>query len=116
MAYKEQTVYGVIAEFPNSAALLYAAEKVRQEGYRDFDCHSPFPIHGMDDAMGLKRSPLGWIVGIMALSGAVLGMCHCISFNYFRKAVFQLPGICAGYFWHCRVARSLCRFFWHVGL
>ncbi len=74
MAYIEQTVYGVLAEFPDPPALLKAAEKVRQEGYRQFDCHSPFPIHGMDEAMQLKRSPLGWIVGIMSLSGAVLAM------------------------------------------
>jgi molybdopterin-containing oxidoreductase family membrane subunit len=35
------------------------------------DRHSPFPIHGMDDAMGLKRSPLGWIVGLLALGGGL---------------------------------------------
>jgi len=63
-------VHGLIAEFEGTSGLLYAAEKLRDAGYRDFDCHSPFPIHGMDAAMGEKRSPLGWIVGLAALIGA----------------------------------------------
>ena len=46
--------YGVIAKFANPQSLVHAAEKVRDEGFTKFDCHSPFPIHGMDDAMGLK--------------------------------------------------------------
>ncbi len=68
-------ILGIIARFENSAGLLKAAEKIYDAGYIKFDCHSPFPIHGMDKAMGLKRSPLGWLVGISALigtSGALL--------------------------------------------
>ena len=56
----------IVADFENPAKLLQAAEKMRDAGYKKFDCHSPFPIHGMDEAMGLKRSPLGWIVGVVA--------------------------------------------------
>jgi hypothetical protein len=56
----------ILADFENPAKLLGAAEKMRDAGYKKFDCHSPFPIHGMDEAMGLKRSPLGWIVGVVA--------------------------------------------------
>jgi hypothetical protein len=62
----------MLAEFKNPAHLLEAAEKLKDAGYKKFDCHSPFPIHGMDDAMGLKRSPLGWMVGIVAFF-ALLG-------------------------------------------
>ena len=40
--------YGMLAEFNNPAELLEAAKKMRDAGYKDFDCHSPFPIHGMD--------------------------------------------------------------------
>jgi hypothetical protein len=61
--------YGVLARFDSPTSLLKAAEKLRDAGYKKFDCHSPFPIHGMDDAMGLRRSPLGWIVGLLALIG-----------------------------------------------
>jgi hypothetical protein len=62
-------IYGLLARFDNPGALLAAAEKFRDAGYTKFDCHSPFPIHGMDDAMGLKRSPVGWIAGLCALIG-----------------------------------------------
>lgn len=54
------------AEFANPAELIKAAEQLRDAGYKKFDCHSPFPIHGMDDAMGMSRSPLGYIVGVVA--------------------------------------------------
>ena len=64
----------ILAEFENPARLLEAAEKLRDEGYKEFDCHSPFPIHGMDDAMGLKRSPLGWIVGGVAFIALIAGI------------------------------------------
>jgi hypothetical protein len=59
----------MLAEFESPAALLKAAAKLRDAGHRKFDCHSPFPIHGLDKAMGLKRSPLGWMVGLAALAG-----------------------------------------------
>lgn len=65
--------FGIIAEFSSPAALMEAAKQVRTAGYQRFDAHSPFPIHGMDDAMGLKRSPVGYIVGGMAALGAIIG-------------------------------------------
>ncbi len=61
--------HSVLARFNDPGTLLHAAEKVRDAGFKKFDCHSPFPIHGMDRAMGLKRSPLGWICGLLALLG-----------------------------------------------
>lgn len=67
-------VQGIIAEFKNPAELISAAEHLRESDYTKFDCHSPFPIHGMDDAMGEKRSPLGWIVGIVAFCGFSAGV------------------------------------------
>src|SRR5260370_8526244 len=54
--------FGVIAEFPSAAALYEAAEKVRDQGFKFWDVHSPFPIHGMNKAMGLGKSPLGYII------------------------------------------------------
>ncbi len=75
MAKKRIKEIILLAEFDTPASLMQAAEKTRDAGYKKFDCHSPFPIHGMDDAMGVKRSPLGYIVGIFAfigLSGGIL--------------------------------------------
>ena len=62
----DKKVEGILAEFENPAELIAAAEKLRDAGYKEFDCYSPFPIHGMDKAMGEKRSILGWIVGPVA--------------------------------------------------
>lgn len=64
---------GILAEFSHPANLKQAAEKVRDAGYKKFDCHSPFPIHGMDQAMGLKRSKLGYFIGVCAFLGAATG-------------------------------------------
>ncbi|MCS7012239.1 MAG: DUF3341 domain-containing protein [Chloroherpetonaceae bacterium] len=58
----EAEAEAVIAEFDNPAELLRAAKKVREAGYDRYECYSPFPIHGMDEAMGLRPSILGYIV------------------------------------------------------
>jgi Protein of unknown function (DUF3341) len=62
----------LLAEFSSSGELLHAAGKVRGAGYTQFDAHSPFPIHGMDAAMGLPDSKLGLIVFPIALTGTTL--------------------------------------------
>jgi hypothetical protein len=58
-----------LAEFESARGVLHAAERVRDAGYERWDTHTPFPVHGMDRAMGLKDSPLGWIVLAFALTG-----------------------------------------------
>jgi hypothetical protein len=59
----------ILAEFTSAHDVLHAAEKVREAGYMRWDTHTPFPVHGMDKAMGLKDSRLGWIVLAFALTG-----------------------------------------------
>ena len=61
--------YGVLAEFDDPTSLYRACEKVRDAGYKKWDAHTPFPVHGLDDAMGMKASPLPWIVLTLGLSG-----------------------------------------------
>lgn len=68
-----QTVYGVMAEFPDPAATYHAAEKMRDAGYKAWDVYAPFPIHGIDEAMGLRTSRVPLMCGILGLSGAGLG-------------------------------------------
>ena len=65
--------YGVLAQFGSPAELYRACERVRDAGFTKWDAHTPFPVHGLDKAMGLKRSPLPWIVLVMGLTGAALG-------------------------------------------
>ena len=67
----------LLAEFKSTHDVLHAAEKVRDAGYVHWDTHTPFPVHGMDRAMGLRDSRLGWIVlacALTGLSGAFLMM------------------------------------------
>jgi len=67
----------LLAEFDSTKDVLHGAERVRDAGYRHWDVHTPFPIHGMDDAMGLGQSHLGWIcllAGITGCAGAFLMM------------------------------------------
>jgi hypothetical protein len=68
---KNSKIYGVGAEFENASAIYEAAQKVRDRGFRWWDVHSPFPIHGMDEAMGLGKS---W-VSVISLIGAATGLC-----------------------------------------
>lgn len=63
----------LLAEFDSAAEVLHAAEKLRDAGYTQYDTHSPFPIHGMDAAMGLPDSRLGLIVFPIGLAGTTLG-------------------------------------------
>src|SRR5580704_550025 len=62
----------MLAEFDNPADCIHGAEKLRDGGYKLFDAHSPFPVHGMDRAMGLSDSKLGWIVLACGVSGTSL--------------------------------------------
>ena len=66
-------LFGVLAEFDSPKSLYHVAQKVRDEGYTKWDAFSPFPIHGMDGAMGLKESILGWIVVIGGAVGLSFG-------------------------------------------
>jgi hypothetical protein len=65
--------YGALAEFKTPAELYAACERVRDAGYTRWDAHSPFPVHGLDGAMGMKRSRLPWIILVFALGGAATG-------------------------------------------
>ena len=62
-------MFGLLAEYKDPAALIHAAEKLRDAGYKQFETYSPFPIHGMDPAMGIKDSILGWIVVTCGATG-----------------------------------------------
>jgi len=66
--------FGLLAEFASPEALMYACAKVHDEGFGRWDAHTPFPVHGLDKAMGLRRSMVSLFVLVMGLSGAALGM------------------------------------------
>ena len=66
-------LYGLMAEYDSAAAILHAAEKVRDAGFRWWDCHTPFPVHGLDKAMGIKPTILPVLVFFGGLTGTLLG-------------------------------------------
>jgi hypothetical protein len=74
-----------LAEFDTPDGIIHAAEKVRDAGYEKWDVHTPYPVHGMDKAMGLSDSGLGWIVllcGLTGVSCAVLMMQWMNGYDY----------------------------------
>ena len=67
-------VYAMAAEYPSASALYEAAKQVRDAGFKRWDVYSPFPIHGMDDAMGLGKSWLSAVVLAGGTSGLLTAM------------------------------------------
>src|SRR5205809_8146771 len=65
----------VVATFSDADSLLRAVEATRKENFKVYDVYAPYPIHGLDHAMGIRRSRLPWvtfIVGMCALTGALI--------------------------------------------
>jgi len=76
---------GLLAEYTNVDQVLKAARAVRRAGFTRWDVHSPFPIHGIDYAMGIKPTILPWIVlamGLTGLASAILLQWYCNAFDY----------------------------------
>ena len=70
-------LYGVIAEFSDPQALLDAANRAREKGYTEMDAFSPFPIHGLAEAVGFNKTRLSAIVLVMGLLGGIGGFFMC---------------------------------------
>ena len=70
-------LYGVIAEFQDPQELLDAAQKTRDTGYTSIDAFSPFPIHGLAEAIGFHKSRLSSIVLAMGAMGGIGGFFMC---------------------------------------
>lgn len=71
---KPDSRYGLLAEFKDPEKLMHACAGVRDAGFSSWDAHTPFPIHGLERAMGLKRSRVAIFCLVLGLSGAALGM------------------------------------------
>ena len=68
---ERRKIYGLGARFSSAAEIYEAAKKVREKGFRRWDVHTPFPVHGMDAAMGLGHSILGKFVFVGGVTGFI---------------------------------------------
>lgn len=83
--------YGYVATFKNVSDLMHAAEKVRDAGFSNWDVYTPFPVHGMDDAMGLQRSK----VPVFTLLGGIIGLTSGMLMAWYMGS-FDYPLIVGG--------------------
>ncbi len=67
-------IAGVLGTFTDPNTLVHAVEAVRDAGFARFDVITPYPMHGMDDAMGLKRSKLPWFTLVAGLTGTAAAL------------------------------------------
>ena len=70
----EKKIFGVTALFNNPDAIISAANKVADSGFTKWDVNSPYPLHGIDKAMKMKPSKLGFVTMIFGLSGVALAL------------------------------------------
>ncbi|MBE0698333.1 MAG: DUF3341 domain-containing protein [Anaerolineaceae bacterium] len=74
MADNPRKLYGLVARFADQEALIDAAGHVYQEGFRNFDAYTPYPVEELSRAMRLKSSPLPYFMFAGGLFGAVGGL------------------------------------------
>jgi len=86
-----QKLFAYLVEFDTVDALLAAAEKVRDAGFTKWDAHTPFVIHGLDGAMGIKATKLPFLVFAGGLTGTLAG----IGLQWFTNA-FDYPFLISG--------------------
>jgi hypothetical protein len=89
---------GLLAEFSTVDEIFEAAARTRAAGYKTWDVHSPFPIHGIDAVIGIRPTILPWLVlcgGLTGLGGGLLLQWWCNAYDYpflvSGKPFFSLP-------------------------
>jgi hypothetical protein len=79
----ERKTFGVLAQFASPEELLHAVRLARDAGYRSLDAFTPLPVHGLDKALGLERSKLGFVV----FAGGLLGAAAALLLQWWTAAV-----------------------------
>jgi hypothetical protein len=94
----QETDKGIFGLFDTPEEIIHAAEKAKEKAYTDFDCLTPFPVHGLDAAMGLPRSGIPWVSFFMGLAGCSFGFgfqylthAHDWGLNFSGKALNAWP-------------------------
>jgi hypothetical protein len=96
--HNDKKLFGIAATFITPNEIINAARKIAAAGFSQFDVNTPYPVHGMDDAMKLKPSKLGFVtlvMGLLGASSALLFMYWTMSVDYRivigGKPFFALP-------------------------
>ena len=97
-ANEQGELAGLVGEFETVVDVYNAAERVRQAGYRKWDVHSPFPIHGIDAAIGVRPTILPWVVLGFGVTGLLVGLLlawytNAVDYPFLisGKPIFSLP-------------------------
>jgi hypothetical protein len=80
---KKKYLSGVVGIWSDDHDCMEAAKKMRDAGYKHFDAITPFPVHGMEEAVGIKRSWIPWVTLAFGLLGSTVGL----YFQYWVAAV-----------------------------
>jgi hypothetical protein len=70
---QEIPLYGIVAEFDTPEAVTEAANRAREAGYKKMDAYTPFPVEGLDHALGMSNTRLRWVVLLMGILGGSAG-------------------------------------------
>jgi len=80
---QDDRLYGILVEFDDAHDLVNACTRVRDAGFAKWDAHTPFPIHGMDEAMGIRGTRLPFLV----LAGGLTGLTAALVMIWWMNAV-----------------------------
>lgn len=72
--HQTSKLVGLLAQFDDPDSLVHACNEAREYGYKSMDAYSPFPVHGIDPAIGIKRTILPFIVLTVALGAVCIGL------------------------------------------
>ncbi len=95
---ENKTLYAVAATFDDVNKTIDAVHKVNETGFKEYDVHSPYPVHGLPQAMKLKPSKLGYVTLIFGFAGAIFAFLFMYWVNVIDyplvvggKPFYQLP-------------------------
>ncbi|HEV8245742.1 MAG TPA: quinol:electron acceptor oxidoreductase subunit ActD [Polyangiaceae bacterium] len=84
-------LHALLAEYDTPAQIVAASRKVRDAGFTRWDTYTPFPVHGIDKAMGIKMTILPWIV----LGAGLTGLATAITLQWWTNA-YDYPWLISG--------------------
>lgn len=95
---KKRAIGGMAGIFLDEATILKAVARVRESGFTKFDAITPYPVHGMEEACGIKRSPIPYVTFVAGVIGMLAGLALTYytsvvdwAINIGGKPMFSLP-------------------------